>query len=157
LPRAEVLGEKLGVILWQLPPRWRINCDRLDEFLATLPRYHRYAFEFREPSWLCADAYKILERYNAAFCIYDIAQFHSPIITTADFAYVRLHGPSHHKYGGSYSDEALTEWAKQIRRWSKEGLDVFVYFDNDQAGYAPANALSLKSLLLPHFGSRRAA
>jgi uncharacterized protein YecE (DUF72 family) len=157
LPRAEALGEKLGVVLWQLPPRWGVNCDRLDEFLATLPRYHRYTFEFREPSWLCADVYKILERYNAAFCIYDIAKFHSPILTTADFVYVRLHGPSHHKYGGSYTDEALKRWAEQIARWAADGLNVFVYFDNDQAGYAPANALTLKSLLLPHFRSRRAA
>jgi uncharacterized protein YecE (DUF72 family) len=78
-------------------------------------------------------------------------------MTTADFAYVRLHGPSHHKYGGSYSEEALESWAKRIAAWARDGLDVFVYFDNDQAGYAPANALSLKSMFSRQDRSRRAA
>jgi uncharacterized protein YecE (DUF72 family) len=147
LPRAEVLGEKLGCVLWQLPPRWRLNLERLEAFLTALPGYHRYTFEFREPGWLNDRVYRVLERFNAAFCIYDIAQFHSPIITTADFAYVRLHGPSHHKYGGSYADAALAAWAKRITDWARQGLDVFVYFDNDQAAFAAHNALSLKAMI----------
>lgn len=147
LPRAEVLGKKLGPILWQLPPRWRVNIDRLEEFLSVLPRYHRYAFEFREPSWLNDRVYDLLRRFNAAFCIYDIAQFHSPVITTTGFAYVRLHGPSVHKYGGCYSRSILAEWAGRLHAWARAGIDSFVYFDNDQAGFAPQNALTLKDIL----------
>src|SRR5438270_13006235 len=79
LPRAEALGEKLGPILFQLPPRWRINLERLAEFLDALPKYHRYTFEFREPSWLVPQVYELLRRHNAAFCIYELAGFHSPI------------------------------------------------------------------------------
>jgi uncharacterized protein YecE (DUF72 family) len=67
LPRAETLGKKLGPILWQLPPKWRVNAERLEEFLQALPSYHRYVFEFREPTWLDANIYALLERHNAAF------------------------------------------------------------------------------------------
>src|SRR6185312_1027272 len=79
LPRAEALGWKLGPILFQLPPKWGINLDRLSEFLQALPKYHRYTFEFREPSWLQDSTYELLKRHNAAFCIYELAGFHSPI------------------------------------------------------------------------------
>ncbi len=146
LPRAEVLGKKLGPILFQLPPSWKKNLDRLEEFLTALPRRHRYAFEFREPSWLVADLYALLRRFNAAFCIYELAGYHSPIEVTADWVYVRLHGPGEKKYQGSYPEATLREWATKIRYWSHT-CDVFVYFDNDQAGYAAANALTLKSLV----------
>jgi uncharacterized protein YecE (DUF72 family) len=146
LPRAEALGEKLGPILFQLPPKWRINLDRLAEFLAALPKYHRYTFEFREPSWLTDQVYELLKKHNAAFCIYELAGFHSPIEITADWAYVRLHGPGG-KYQGSYSDETMREWAKRICEWSKSLKSIYVYFDNDQAGYAAFNALTLKRLV----------
>jgi len=147
LPRAEALGQKLGPILWQLPPSWKVNLDRLEEFLTILPRYHRYTFEFREPSWLTEDTYRLLRRFNAAFCIYDIALFHSPVLVTANFAYVRLHGPSQHKYGGSYDTSSLKNWELRLRDWAHAGIDSYVYFDNDQAGFAPQNALALKHAL----------
>jgi uncharacterized protein YecE (DUF72 family) len=146
LPRAEALGEKLGPILFQLPPKWRINLDRLKEFLEALPKYHRYTFEFREPSWLVPQVYDLLRAHNAAFCIYELAGFHTPIEITADWTYVRLHGPGG-KYQGSYSDEVLRTWAKRIAQWSKELKSIYVYFDNDQAGYAAENALQLKRLI----------
>jgi uncharacterized protein YecE (DUF72 family) len=147
LPRADVLGKKLGPILWQLPPKWRVNLDRLEEFLSALPRYHRYAFELREPSWLIEPVYRLLSRFNAGLCIYDLAQFHSPIIVTADFTYVRLHGPAVHKYAGSYSPAALRAWAGRLRNWARAGLDSYVYFDNDQAAFAAKNALTLRRLV----------
>lgn len=147
LPRAETLGSKLGPILWQLPPKWRVNKERLEEFLETLPKYHRYTFEFREPSWLTAEIYELLERHNAAFCIYELAGFQSPVLTTADFAYLRLHGPTEHKYQGSYEKGVLGRWASQIENWYDVGKSVYVYFDNDQAGYAAHNALVLRKLL----------
>lgn len=147
LPRAETLGKKLGPILWQLPPKWRVNAARLEEFLQALPTYHRYVFEFREPSWLNAEIYALLERYNAAFCIYEIAGFQSPLLTTSDVVYVRLHGPGEKKYQGSYEKKTLRGWARQIENWYDIGKRVYVYFDNDEAGYAPHNAIALKKML----------
>lgn len=143
LPRAELLGQELGPILFQLPPKWKANLERLADFLCALPRSHRYAFEFREPSWNTASVYDTLRRFNAAYCVHELAGFHSPIIVTADFAYVRLHGPGG-KYQGCYSEEALCQWAERITQWSSELKAVYVYFDNDDSGYAPCNALELK-------------
>ena len=156
LPRAEALGEKLGPILFQLPPKWRINLERLAEFLDGLPKYHRYTFEFREPSWLVPQVYELLRRHNAAFCIYELAGFHSPIEITADWSYVRLHGPGG-KYQGSYSDKVLRAWADRIVDWSKELKSVYVYFDNDQAGYAASNGLTLKKFIAENLVKRNAA
>jgi uncharacterized protein YecE (DUF72 family) len=146
LPRAEELGPKLGPILFQLPPRWRINPERLDEFLSMLPKTHRYAFEFREPSWLTSRIYDLLRRYNAALCIYELAGFMAPVEITANWTYIRLHGPGG-KYQGSYSTEALAEWADRINAWKRMLQAVYVYFDNDQAAYAAKNALELKRLV----------
>ncbi len=147
LPRAEVLGRKLGPILFQLPPRWRINLERLEEFLAMLPRYHRYTFEFREPSWETEETYALLRRYNAAYCIYQLAGYHTPVHLTADWTYIRLHGPTGRKYQGSYERKTLREWARRIVDWSHELKAIFVYFDNDDSGYAAHNALELKQLV----------
>jgi uncharacterized protein YecE (DUF72 family) len=146
LPRAEALGDKLGPILFQLPPKWKVNRERLEEFLQALPKYHRYTFEFREPSWITPEIYKVLRQYNAAFCIYELAGFHSPIEVTADFVYVRLHGPGH-RYQGSYDPPTLRKWADRIERWTEEDRSVFIYFDNDQAAYAAKNALTLKRMV----------
>ena len=141
------LGKKLSVVLFQLPPFWKLNMERLEHFLASLPRGIRYTFEFREPSWLNRDVYALLEKYNAAFCIYELAGFHSPIEVTANFAYVRLHGPSLFKYQGSYSDEVMRDWARRIRKWEKTLKAIYVYFDNDDSAYAVDNALTLKAML----------
>jgi uncharacterized protein YecE (DUF72 family) len=84
-----------------------------------------------------------LQKYNVAFCIYELAGHLSPLITTADFVYLRLHGPGENKYQGSYSDESLKEWAAQCKTWLKT-KDVFVYFDNDEKGYAAFNAIKLE-------------
>src|SRR5437763_5877362 len=116
IPRAEILGRKLGPILFQLPPRWHVNPDRLDSFLEMLPARHCYAFELRDPTWHIEPVYKLLRKYNAAFCIYELAGFQSPLEITADFTYVRLHGPAG-KYQGNYSGEALRTWAKRIQKW----------------------------------------
>jgi uncharacterized protein YecE (DUF72 family) len=148
LPRVIRLGKKLGPILFQLPPNWRVNCDRLEALLEILPPKLRYAFELRDPSWITRQVDRILERYQAAFCIYEIAGYQSPLRVTADFAYVRLHGPGAGKYQGSYDLNRLTVWSRQIRSWSRELRAVYIYFDNDQAGYAPQNALALKRMIL---------
>ena len=156
LPRAEALGEKLGPILFQLPPKWRINIDRLAEFLDALPKYHRYTFEFREPSWLTQQVYDLLRKHNAAFCIYELAGFHSPIEVTADWTYVRLHGPGG-KYQGSYSDQVMRAWTDRIADWNTKLKSICVYFDNDQAGFAAFNALTLKKMVEERIGKKSAA
>jgi len=148
LPRAENLGRKLGPVLFQLPPKWRINAERLENLLEILPSERRYALEFRELTWLTPEINRILERHNAAFCIYELAGYHTPFDITADWAYVRLHGPAAGKYQGSYSDKRLREWARWIEQQAKRLKAIYVYFDNDQAGYAAHNALTLKEMVL---------
>src|SRR5215831_20370843 len=142
----EKLGTRLGPILFQLPPSWKLNADRLQSFLSTLPRTHRYAFEFRNSTWNVPEVYEVLRRYNAAFCIYELAGFQSPVEMTADFTYLRLHGPGH-KYQGDYSASTLRNWARRIENWGRELKHAFVYFDNDQAAFAPKNALELKGMV----------
>ena len=143
---AEALGRRLGPILFQLPPAWKLNLERLEEFLSSLPRAHRYTFEFRNPTWNVAPVYECLRRHNAAYCIYELAGFQSPLEVTADFSYVRLHGPGD-KYQGDYGRKQLRTWAKTIEGWRRELKHIFVYFDNDQAGFAAKNALELKEML----------
>ncbi len=146
LDAIETLGGKLGPILFQLPPNWELNLERLQTFLALLPTWHRYAFEFRNTTWSEHSIYDLLARHNMAYCTFHLAGEHSPILTTADFAYVRLHGPGG-KYQGSYSDEVLREWTDRIAGWKRNLKAVYVYFDNDEAGYAAADALRLKNLV----------
>lgn len=142
---ADNLKSKLGPILFQLPPGWNLNEERLEVFLKTLPDEQRYVFEFRNHTWYTNTIYDMLREHQCAFCIYDLAGHTSPLEVTADFVYVRLHGPGD-KYQGRYSDEALRTWADRLTGWRLQGKDVYVYFDNDQNGYAVFNALSLKNL-----------
>ena len=155
LPRAEELREKLGPILFQLPPKWRCNVERLENFLQALPRTHRYAFEFREPSWHCNEVLEILRKHNAAYCIYELAGFLTENEITADWTYIRFHGPGG-KYQGSYSDDKLKMWADQILQWEKMLRAAYIYFDNDQAGYAAENAQRLKRFVAEAAGIRAA-
>ena len=141
--RIELLGEKLGPILFQLPPRFERNVARLEEFLTALPGEYRYAFEFRDESWQDAEIYRVLRRFNAAWCIYDLAGFQSSMDITADFSYIRLHGPGN-KYQGSYRCEDLEHWIRRIESWDLPA--TWVYFDNDQAGYAVENAREMKKI-----------
>jgi uncharacterized protein YecE (DUF72 family) len=147
MPRAERLRSKLGPILWQFPPGWKVNVERLEEFLALLPQEHRYTFELRNETWMIEPVYEVLRKYNAAFCIYELAGYHSPLAITADWTYVRLHGPTARKYQGSYTERQMEEWADRIRAWSRKMKAIYVYFDNDDSAYAVDNALTLKRLL----------
>jgi len=142
----QALGNKCGPLLFQLPPRWRCNPERLAAFLRALPKNRECVFELRDPSWHNPEVYALLRHYNVAFCIYELAGFESPQVITADFAYIRLHGPATYAYGGSYSESALEVWAERIHGW-KQLRRVYVYFDNDEAGYAVRNALALRALL----------
>jgi uncharacterized protein YecE (DUF72 family) len=140
------LKEKAGPILFQLPPKWNVNAERLAFFLKQLPSDYRYAFEFRNPSWYTNEVYDLLKKHRCAFCVYELAGHISPIKITAAFVYLRLHGPGN-KYQGDYPDDTLSNWAGKCRNWQQEGRDVYVYFDNDQAGYAAFNAGILQSMV----------
>ncbi len=140
------LGDALGPVLYQLPPRWRANVDRLEAFLEALPTGQRAAFEFRDPTWFDEAVLSALARHGAALCVSHLAGRTSPVEATADFVYLRLHGPGD-AYQGRYGKRGLAPWAKRIRAWRDEGRDVFCYFDNDQAGYAPRDAADLLSML----------
>jgi|SRR5579884_3587670 len=142
----DALKGKLGPILFQLPPMWKVNVPRLESFLRALPRRRQYAFEFRNETWNIAETYATLRRFNAAYCMFHLAGFQSPMEITANFTYIRLHGPGG-KYQGSYDDAALGQWAARIQDWRASLKDIYVYFDNDQAGYAVTDALRLKQLV----------
>lgn len=146
LDRIGILGETLGPVLFQLPPNWHFDRERLRSFLQALPEGHRYAFELRDPSWLNEQAYQALSEHGAAFCIYDFHGRMSPKELTSDFVYVRLHGP-YDAYRGSYSTESLSGWAGALSTWMRQGKDVYCYFDNDEQGYATQNALELREMV----------
>lgn len=141
----KMLREKLGPILFQLPPRWKINKERLEEFLKVLPKKYRYVFEFRNTTWYEDEIFELLKKYNCAFCIYELNGHTTPLAVTADFVYIRLHGPGA-KYKGSYSKTILKKWKQKCSEWLKQNKDVFIYFDNDQEGYAAFNAKELKAM-----------
>ncbi len=146
LSRVEALGPRLGPILFQLPPNWKYNGGRLGSFLQALPDGRRYAFELRDPDWINDEACEILAKHGAAFCIYDFHGRESPRTVTADFIYIRLHGP-YGPYRGAYDTSTLAGWAGAITTWEGQGKDVYCYFDNDEAGYAVENALELRAML----------
>jgi len=148
LEPVQALDHKLGPLLFQLPPHWKANPDRLEAFLEVLPANTRAAFEFRDPSWFDERVYLVLEEHNAAFCIYELDRRFSPKQVTADFIYIRLHGPGG-AYQGSYTTQELSGWKGALSTWSGQGKEIFCYFDNDQAGYAVQNALELKNMLIP--------
>ena len=170
------LGPKLGPILWQLPATLAFDADRLAAFFALLPRTTtaaaelarrhddkvpedralvtaeaerpvRHALEFRSQTFATDEASAVLRSHGVATVLADTAgRWPRVDRVTSDFAYVRLHGDKE-LYASGYTDKALHEWAARCRAWASDGLDVFVYFDNDVKGYAPHDALRLIGLL----------
>jgi uncharacterized protein YecE (DUF72 family) len=141
LDRLERLGTTAGPTLVQLPPRWRRDAARLDEFLSVAPSTRRWAVELREPSWLNDETYDLLRRHGAALCIHDLAVGH-PWELTADWTYVRFHGPNatEHPYQGAYDPEGLASTGERLSSWLTQGVDVYAYFNNDDSGYAVQDA-----------------
>jgi uncharacterized protein YecE (DUF72 family) len=146
--RLELLGDKVGPVLFQLPPAFKADAARLESFIRLLSRKRRYSFEFRDESWYAPRILKILRDANISLCLSDHHDAPAPWKRTADFVYVRGHGPGG-RYAGHYSAATLAAWAKRITTWKRQGCDVFVYFDNDQKSAAPADALKLRKLLQP--------
>jgi uncharacterized protein YecE (DUF72 family) len=142
---AELLGDRAGVALVQLPPTLAYDHARLAYFLGCLPAGLRVAFEFRHPSWHHEAVFALLERHGAAYCVMSGAGLPCVLRATAPFVYVRLHGPSHDwLYAGSYGDDAMRWWAERMHEWAAQGRDVWAYFNNDGAGNAVRNALALR-------------
>jgi uncharacterized protein YecE (DUF72 family) len=144
--RISRLGGKAGPILFQLPPQFEADADRLAGFFKLLSRKRRYSFEFRHPSWYQPRILRMLADENISLCLSDHHDAPAPWKRTADFVYVRGHGPSG-RYHGHYTKPTLAQWARRIKSWKRQGCDVYVYFDNDQKSAAPADAKALKQLL----------
>jgi uncharacterized protein YecE (DUF72 family) len=139
------LGPRTGPILWQLAPNFQRDDDRLAAFLAALPRQQLHTFEFRHKSWLTPEVYALLGEHRAALCIPDRPDLPQDIRCTTDWSYVRLHGSNHDD--GDYSGAELDTWARRIGEFAADGADVWVYFDNDQQGFAVGNARGLRERL----------
>ncbi len=144
LQRIDALGNQLGPILFQLPPRWHKDIERLESFIRLLPRKYQYSMEFRDTSWWDDDIYELLRQNNIAWCQYELAGIKTPRIITADFAYVRLHGPEHTPYTGSYHGNTLHAWERYFKKIRNKMHAIYCYFDNDEKGYAVKNAKQLK-------------
>jgi uncharacterized protein YecE (DUF72 family) len=145
LVRARRLDRTLGPILFQLPPNFGPDDSRLERFLRGLPSGPRYAMEFRHEGWHRESVYRLLRRRRVACCITDGPGIPLRLVRTAPFVYVRLHGPGG-AGAGRYGNAALLRWAKTLRGLCRTGTG-YVYFNNDQAGYAVENALRLTDLL----------
>ena len=143
--RLDVLGEKCGPVLFQLPPAMKADAGRLASFIRMLKTGPRYAFEFRHPSWYAPEILNILRANDLSLCLSDHADAPSPFEATASWVYIRGHGPSG-RYAGSYTDESLAKWAKDIAGWRRAGKDVWCFFDNDIKSAAPADAQRLSVL-----------
>jgi uncharacterized protein YecE (DUF72 family) len=146
MSRVAFLKEKLGPLLYQLPPGLHRDDARLSSFLNILPQGLKHAIEFRHQSWFEEDVFEILRRYHIGFCVFDMPKLTAPIISTADFAYIRFHG-SDSLYASRYTDKEMTDWAKKIKRLGKDLKEVYIYFNNDVAGYALENARTLRNRL----------
>jgi uncharacterized protein YecE (DUF72 family) len=146
LKRARNLSDTAGPILYQLPPRWACNAERLEEFVALLPDDLVHVFEFREKSWLCEEVLALLDRGGVSFCAHDMQGLRTERWAAGPIAYVRFHGGVG-KYWGRYSDRDLLGWTDWIVAEARGGRDVWCYFNNDIEGHAIHDALTLRSMV----------
>ena len=142
--RLEGLGPKLGPVLFQLPASFKPNLERLQAFLAAVPRRWRVAMEFRHPGWFTPEVYAVLQRRSAALCWAVSPQSPEPArVRTAKFVYLRMHGGQ--AQGANFGNAELRKWARRLT--AEQAVEAFVYFNNDWEGFAPANALAFRALL----------
>jgi len=150
LKRALNLKEKLGPLLFQLPPFLGADPKKLEEFgkmiLKESPKGLRFAFEFRNESWCDEKIYQILKEFNFAWVVVDSPSWPKVYQVTADFVYVRMHG-SKILFGSKYTKKELEDLAQRIKKWKKQNLDVYVYFNNDAYGYAVEDAKELLKMV----------
>jgi uncharacterized protein YecE (DUF72 family) len=134
------LGPRLGPILFQLPPNFKKDVDRLRAFLPELDQEIRCAFEFRHESWFSPDTYELLRSRNVGLCVADTEAGSTPLETTADFGYLRLRDEG-------YTSEDLAEWARKVRDLGARWKDAFVFFKHEDSGKGPALAREFRTLL----------
>jgi uncharacterized protein YecE (DUF72 family) len=146
MERASRLQEKLGPILFQFPHTWHINIERLQPFLELLQTYpeQRFTVEFRHSSWLIPQVYKLLESAGVALTLPVSPTVPLDICLTAPWTYIRMHNG---QWDIGYSDQELSTWAERIRSFLTQGIDVYVYFNNDLGGHAIHDAQRLYILL----------
>jgi uncharacterized protein YecE (DUF72 family) len=144
--RLEVLGPKAGPVLFQLPPHFKANRERLVSFLKLLPKRYQYVFEFRDRGWYADAILDVLRDHDISLCLSDHHDAPTPWEVTARHVYVRGHGPGGH-YRDNYPDKTLRQWADKIETWKRQRRTVYCYFDNDQKSAAPADAKRLMQLL----------
>jgi uncharacterized protein YecE (DUF72 family) len=146
LERARRLGTHLGPILYQLPPHWRANAERLADFAELLPPDLIHIFEFRDDRWFVESVKTVLERHGLGFCIHDMAGVNCPQWRAGQAAYFRFHGSSHNADGG-YGERELRAWARELEHCLETGRAVFAYFNNDAGGNAVRDAQELRRLV----------
>lgn len=133
---AGTLGDRLGALLFQLPPSLKKDLGRLEAFLATLPAKAPASFEFRHPSWFEEDVFAVLRNAGKALCVADSEKLETPLETTADFAYFRLRDEG-------YQSTDIEEWAKKIAALQSRCKDIYVYFKHEEQGKGPEFARAL--------------
>jgi uncharacterized protein YecE (DUF72 family) len=139
------LGEKLGPVLWQLPPSFSRNDVVLEQFLGVLPGSVQHTIEFRHSTWLVERVFDLLRQHNVALCIPDHPRMPKSLSLTTSWTYARFHyGPTS---DGNYPDDALRDWADWIRDRLAADQTVWAFFNNDWNTFAPANALTLRNEL----------
>jgi uncharacterized protein YecE (DUF72 family) len=143
--RARHLGSRLGPMLYQLPPRWRPDIERLRGFLDAVPDAAQ-AIEFRDRRWYGEATLRLLRESGVTLCLHDMPGSSTAPRPVGPLVYVRFHG-SGAKYGGSYSSQRLTAWADRIAAWAADGLPVWAYFNNDAGGHALRDADRLGALV----------
>jgi uncharacterized protein YecE (DUF72 family) len=144
--RATRLGDRLGPMLYQLPPRWKRDAERLAGFADEVPAGRLQAVELRDPDWYHPDTYAALQRGRLALCLHDMPGSESPRQRIGPFAYVRFHGDGQ-KYAGGYSGQALSAWADRLVAWASEGVACYAYFNNDIGGHAFRDAVRLRDMV----------
>ena len=147
MSRAGILKEKLGPLLYQLPPSMHRNDEVLTAFLQNLPKGYRHVIEFRHQSWLVEEVFDILHRHQVGLCVFDMHDLSCPLLATADFAYIRFHGRDS-LYSSCYTDRELADWAMKIGELAKNLDSVYIYFNNDVEGFAVRNAAAIKRFLV---------
>ena len=146
LQTVSILKEKLGPVLFQLPPSLKKDFSLLKDFLSLLDKKVFGVFEFRHKSWYENKCFSLLDDFKAGFCIHDLEGSASPRIITGNVIYMRFHGTTG-RYAGSYSKKILADWARWIRK-NKKARACFAYFNNDSNAYAVKNAKTLRKLLI---------
>lgn len=146
MERMCLLGEKLKIVLWQLPPNLERDLELLRSFLALLPTGSpRHALEFRNSSWLTEETFELLRAHGVANVQISSDKMPENLVPTADFIYLRFHGTN--EYHGAYNKPAIEPWAAYLEAQLRNGRDCYVYFNNDWEGHAPRDAKRLMSML----------